>query len=168
MQGTVTKINNFDKLRTFDYANFCIGNLVQTTEQGRAMIDYPGNPSGPIEARSVLAELPKGYSKRNKNLPVLLVFENGDPASPIIVGIIHDTLFPKTSTEEMTLPIERPRDSLIDGNKIVLYAKQEIVLHCGKSSIILRRDGKVVVKGIQITSRASRAHKIKGSTVNIN
>lgn len=168
MQGTVTKFKILDKSRTFDHANFCVGKLVQITTQGRAMVDYPGNPSGPIEARSVVDEPPKDHNNREKNLPVLLVFENGDPVSPIIVGIIHDTLFQATSSEEITLPIERPRDSIIDGKKIILDAKQEIILRCGKSSVILRKDGKVVVKGIQITSRASGTHKIRGSSININ
>lgn len=168
MQATVAKFKNIDKSRTFDHTNFCVGQLVQITEQGRAIVDYPGNPSGPIEARSVIAGPNKDHSNGEKNFPVLLVFENGDPTSPIIVGIIIETLYPASTSEEMTLPIERPRDSIIDGNKIILDAKQEIILRCGKSSVILRKDGKVTVKGIKITSRASRTNKIKGASVNIN
>lgn len=168
MQGTVAKFKNFDKSRTFDQANFCAGRLVQITKQGRALVDYPGNQLGPIEARSVVAEFPKDRRNREKNLPVLLVFENGNPASPIIVGIIRDTLYSVTSSEEITLPVKRPGDGTIDGKKIIIDAKQEIVLRCGKSSVILRKDGKILVKGINITSRASRTHKIKGSSININ
>ncbi|MCC6418741.1 MAG: hypothetical protein IT429_10940, partial [Gemmataceae bacterium] len=47
-------------------------------------------------------------------------------------------------------------------------AKEEIVLRCGKSSITLRKDGKVVVLGAEVVSRASGTNKIKGAAVRIN
>lgn len=87
---------------------------------------------------------------------------------PIIVGFIHDTLHPKPRSEEVTLSVERPRHAILDGKKIALDAKEEIVLQCGKSSITLKNDGKVVVKGTRIISRASATNKIKGASVRIN
>jgi hypothetical protein len=123
---------------------------------------------GPIEARSVIDVPPRSDYHDQRGIPVLLIFEHENPALPIIVGIIHDTLYSPVPTEEGTLTVERPRDAVIDGRKIVFDAKEEIMLRCGRSSVILRKDGKIVVKGTQIVSRASGTQKIKGASVRIN
>jgi len=52
----------------------------------------------------------------------------------------------------------------------VLHIKADdgLVIECGKSSIILTKDGKVQIKGNDLLSRANRMNKIKGAGVNIN
>lgn len=59
-------------------------------------------------------------------------------------------------------------DARVDGRRVVLHADDEILLECGASSILLRKDGKIIVKGAQIVSRASGRHKIRGASVQIN
>ena len=56
----------------------------------------------------------------------------------------------------------------LDKKRLELEASDEIRLTCGKSSLLLRRDGTVIIKGVTITSRASQTNKIRGATVNIN
>jgi len=53
-------------------------------------------------------------------------------------------------------------------DKIIINANERIELRCGKSSMILDKEGRVVVKGTNITNRASGCNKIKGGTVQIN
>ena len=132
-------------------------------------MDYPGNPFGSIAARSLIATSLQqdGDGEKSLSFSVLLVFENGDPALPIIVGILHDTLYPPALTKTKTFSMER-HDIIVDGRKMVFDAKEEIVLRCGKSSIMLKKDGKVIVKGSQIVSRSSGTNKIKGASVRIN
>lgn len=48
------------------------------------------------------------------------------------------------------------------------YAKAKIELRCGKSSLTMDREGKVIIKGAQLVSRASGVNKIKGAAVKIN
>lgn len=168
MQSAVIKLSDPNNLRSTEVISFSVGEIVKLTDEGHAVVDYPGNPMGPIEARSVIGSSPQQNSEREETYPVLLVFENGDPALPIIVGIIRDSLYPLIPSGEMTLPIERPQDGIVDGRKVVLDAKEEIVLRCGKSSVTLRKDGKIVVRGAQIVSRASGINKIKGSAVRLN
>ena len=52
----------------------------------------------------------------------------------------------------------------------VLHIKADdgLVIECGKSSIILTKDGKVQIKGNDLLSRARGMNKIKGAGVNIN
>lgn len=43
-----------------------------------------------------------------------------------------------------------------------------LVLRCGKASISLREDGKVVIRGTEIVTIASRSNRVKGGSVEIN
>ncbi len=87
----------------------------------------------------------------------------------IIVGLISDTLW---STQNLEASFETVQDSSLDvkadGRSVIINAEKEIVLRCGRSSIELKRDGKVVVKGMRVTTRAAKSNKIKGASVNIN
>lgn len=59
-------------------------------------------------------------------------------------------------------------DTKEDFREIKFNATEKIELRCGQSSLLMNKDGKIVVKGSSITSRASGPQKIKGATVNIN
>ena len=168
MPSVITELFDLSKSRTAEAGSFCVGQIVRITEDGKALVDYPGNPIGPLVARSVLSASPKPASDQKEAVPVMLVFENGDPLLPIIVGILHDTLFPPSSKDELTVSTKRPHDIILDGEKLIFDAKKEIVLRCGKGSITLTKDGTIVLKGAQLLSRASGANKIKGSTISIN
>jgi uncharacterized protein (DUF2345 family) len=66
-------------------------------------------------------------------------------------------------------PIGRnPVDAVIDNDRIVLDAKREIVLKCGKGSITINKDGKIVILGTNLISRSRGRNKIKGASVSIN
>jgi hypothetical protein len=164
----MTEITLRNKLRASGAANLCVGVIVQVTKQGRALVDYPGNRTGPIEARSIVTALAKHESRSHESRPVLLVFENGDRSLPIIVGFVHDTLYPPTPRDEVALTTEQLHEIIIDGKKVVFDAREEITLRCGKSSVTLRKDGKVVIKGTHLVSRSSGLNKIKGASVAIN
>ena len=42
------------------------------------------------------------------------------------------------------------------------------MLRCGKASITLTREGKVLIKGAYLSSRSSGVNRIKGGSVQIN
>jgi hypothetical protein len=168
MHSALADLLSLNTLQPSEAKSFHVGQLVRVTAEGRALVDYPDNLMGPIEARSIIELKPTHVNLDESSLPVLLVFENGDPTLPIVIGIVRDTLYPPAPLEEATISVERPRDVVLDGRTIALDAKEEIVLRCGKSSITLRKDGKIVVKGTQLVSRSSGSNKIKGATVSIN
>jgi hypothetical protein len=163
MAGTVKKLLDFRNTNTSAPNDFCIGRIVRIEASGQVLVDFPGNPSSPVKAR-LIAGTPLGDSLED-NASVLLVFENGNPALPIILGIVHDTRNP---VREVALEVERPKDAIIDGEKIIFDAKDEIVLKCGESTVSLYKDGRIIIKGVQITSRASKVNKIKGAAILIN
>jgi hypothetical protein len=145
-----------------------VGLLVRIDEKGRAWVDYPGCEKGPVQARVVASHwLPETHPK-DQGASVLLVFENHDLSLPIIVGKVEDKILVSKKEKTALLPIRRPKNALIDGVTVTLDAYDEIQLRCGKSSITLTKNGKVVVKGIEVVSRGTRVNKIKGGAVQIN
>ena len=68
-----------------------IGSIVEFTPGRRAVVDFPGNPFGPQVARSVSAmTAPRLVRARDAGWPILLVFEDNDPARPVIVEVVSD------------------------------------------------------------------------------
>ena len=168
MQGVVRQLTELTRVQASEIGGFCVGHIVHISKKGRALVDYAGNPVGPVEARSVIDGASDHDNHSQKNIPVLLVFENGDPMLPIIVGIVRETFYLPISLEETDLSVKPPREAILDGRKVSLDAKEKIVLRCGKSSVTLRKDGKIIVKGTQIVSQASGTNKIKGASIRIN
>lgn len=168
MSGPVTQLKKMDDLQMAGTNSPCLGQIVHIDENGRAKIDYPGNSMGPLVARSII-DMPADRGGQKSAIPVLIIFENGDPFLPVIVGVVRDTLYHNEASKEVVFSPGKPKpDVAVDGEKLIIDAKQEIVLRCGKSSITLKKDGKIVVRGTQITSRASAMNKIKGGAVSIN
>ena len=59
--------------------------------QGGPIVDFSGNPLGPQPARVVSSLTAAALSAAHEaNLPVLLVFEDDDPARPVVVDIVID------------------------------------------------------------------------------
>jgi len=55
-----------------------------------------------------------------------------------------------------------------DRDRVEIEAGSELVLKCGCGSVTMRKDGKVLTRGTDIVSRASRRNRIKGGSVEIN
>jgi uncharacterized protein DUF6484 len=148
----------------------CLGQIVEITRQGKVLVDFPGNPWGPVEARCIAA--PASEVPPPPRTPVLLWFEGGDRALPIVVGWVRDRLLPAAAQPEApnatAAPAAPSRDVTVDGRQVVIEGEREIVLRCGESSITLRRDGKILIKGTSLVSHASGSNKIKGAHVAIN
>jgi hypothetical protein len=56
----------------------------------------------------------------------------------------------------------------IDGSRLRIGARDEVVIQCGKASITLRRNGKVIIKGTQVESHSTGTNRIKGGQVRVN
>lgn len=158
------EINELFKPEVEQSAAPTIGRLVEIDVKGRALVDWKGNPNGPVLAATVVT-LPPSQAIAGRRL--LLLFENNNPGSPVIAGIVGESLVPNAD-QTVTLPVGTPDGAVIDGKKVRFDAKEEIQLVCGKSSILLRRDGKVVVKGRNILNRALETNKIKGGNISLN
>jgi Domain of unknown function (DUF6484) len=93
---------------------------------------------------------------------VLLAFELGDAARPIVVGVLRgDGIWPLE-----TPPAQVEVDA--DGQRMVVNAKEQLVLRCGKASITLTKSGKVLIEGTYVSSRSSGLQRLQGATIELN
>lgn len=141
------------KVRGLSAVGICFGKIVGITNDGRPMVDFPGNSIVGLVARAAVT-----CAKRPRvppaGIPVVLAFEDGDPAAPVVVGMITAIFCPPSAGE-----VEE---------ELVFEAGRQISLRCGKSVVTLRRDGKIVIRGAEVITRASGRNKIRGSSVEIN
>ena len=101
----------------------------------------------------------------------VVLFENGDRARPIVVGLIETLPPPQTAAtprEADLLPDAPFVEADVDGRRVRLTAQDEIVLQCGSASITLRRNGRVVVRGTYVETHSDGTNRIKGGQVQIN
>lgn len=135
-----------------------IGVLVGLDADGVACVDFPGCPvSGGVPARTT-AVLEASHQGRE----VALMFERGEPGRPIVMGLIQHP-----ASQEIMLG-GSPVQVEADGQRLQLTAREEIVLRCGQSSIVLTRAGKILIRGKYLLSRSSGANRIKGGSVQLN
>ena len=133
------------------------GRLVRIDNEGRLFVDFQGNPSGPVAAKLAVSETEiADLIDGAEGTEILLVFENNDIAQPIIIGRVRDCL-PSNGIE-----------IYIRGRRFIVDTDEEIELRCGEAKLRITRDGKVIVLGNDVLSRARRRNRIKGGTVNIN
>jgi len=119
-------------------------------------------PSGQVAlAQTVVAlsetELQQAVAARQA---VMLTFEDGDVDRPVILGL----LAPVPATRTTRALAGSPG---ID-DVVVIKGRSSLELRCGAASITLRQDGKVIVRGTSVISRATKENRISGGSVHFN
>ncbi|WP_218068070.1 DUF6484 domain-containing protein [Candidatus Thiosymbion oneisti] len=135
------------------YNGVVIGLLLGFHEDGAPLVAFPGNP----QETALKARATTRLEGTDVGREVALLFEGGDPRLPLVIGVIRH---PQRQTDTQT-----PFTADLDGERLVLSARQEIVLKCGKSSITLTRAGKILIRGAYLLSRSSGVNRIKGGSV---
>lgn len=134
------------------------GVLVGFDHDGEALVDFPDNPYGaPVAAISILA-----LTEKDLNREAILLFEDGAETIPILVGLRQKRADVKAQAAPPPLALE------YEGKRLVISAEQEVVLRCGKASILLKKDGSVRIRGTEIVSRATATNRVRGGNVQIN
>lgn len=136
-----------------------VGELVALTDEGRTpLVLWAGQPcKAALRARTVV-DLHGAHVGR----PVVLMFEREDPTQPIVMGVLQgDAGWP--------LP-DRPGQMEIsgDGQRMVVSAREQLVLRCGQASITLTKSGKVLISGTYLCNDSSGVNRIKGGSVLVN
>lgn len=136
-----------------------VGELIALTDEGRTpLIRYAGQPgSAALRARSVV-----DLHGAHIGQAVVLQFQDGDPLRPLVMGVLR----PAGGWPLGDAPAEVEVDA--DGERMIIAARQQLVLRCGKASITLTRSGKVLIQGAYVSSRSSGVNRVKGGSVQLN
>lgn len=154
-----------------------IGTVDGFDELGYPLVTWPETPyADPIVALSTTEIRPDDLGRQ-----VALLFADGDPERPVAIGMIRQPLDhivdatekrdrngSASTVDSNQLDRPTPAEALVDGERVLIDGKKEIVLTCGKASITLTRAGKVVIRGEYVVSRSSGANRIKGGSIQLN
>ena len=135
-----------------------VGELIGLTDDGRTpLVVFPGQSgSAAIQARTVL-DLHSAHVGRQ----VVLVFEGADPGKPIIMGLVREDLSARPR-QPGHVKVDR------DGERMIVSAKTQLVLRCGKASITLTEAGKILIEGTYVSSRSTGVNRLKGGSIHLN
>ncbi|RWP00945.1 MAG: hypothetical protein EOQ98_08000 [Mesorhizobium sp.] len=127
-------------------------------DQGKPLVVFPGNPEETALPARSLTEL----SSDMIGSEVALLFENADPLRPLIVGRIVEP-----GKRHKIEPVSEPH-VVRDGETVKITASERLELRCGKSVIIMEKDGHLTIRGTYLVSHASASNHIRGGSVNLN
>ncbi|WP_020405913.1 DUF6484 domain-containing protein [Hahella ganghwensis] len=154
------------------------------TDQGSGLlvgwivdIDTDGNPrvawdeASSQNPQAALATVP--VSNEDAGRDIAISFARNAGGQPIIVGFLYSRLdqsVAHTQALGATIDIssqEQPKVSY-NGKDLEIQAEGSITLRCGKSRLTLNKDGKILLQGEQILSRARGSQRIKGGSIQLN
>lgn len=142
-----------------------IGRVV-SSEGGRVTVQVEGVGAVGARVAAGLDDAALAQAARSGGEAVLL-FERGDPRRPVLVALLRS----ESPLLDAVLAGPLPREekvARVDGRRVEIEGKDEVVLRCGKASLTLRRDGRVVLRGVNVVSQADAVQKIRGGKVEIN
>jgi hypothetical protein len=134
-----------------------VGTLIGFRDPYAPLVIYPGQPGTAAVTARASVDLHAGHIGHE----VVLVFEDGDPAKPIVTGRIRvASAWPATGAPQV--------DVDVDGRHLTVTATDQLVLRCGKASITLTAAGKVLIQGAYVSHRSSGVMRIKGGSIQLN
>jgi len=131
-----------------------LASVIELTEHGDVGVVVPGDP--PLRLRcDVLHTADRPTLTLSLGARVLVLLPAAGEDRGTVLGIVapYETPLP--------LPGGAPAE-------LRLEARERLEIRCGESALTMDAEGRVLVKGKDIVTRAKRTQKIRGGTVHIN
>ena len=159
IEREVTQVSRKVSSESIMQTGIIVGELIGMTNESRTpLVCYPGQPgSAALQARTTIDLHGKHIGQQ-----VVLMFEANEPTKPIIMGVLQDAKGWPLDQRPAQVEVDA------DGERMIVSAKEQLVLRCGKASITLTKAGKVIIKGSYVLSRSSGVNRIKGGSVQLN
>ena len=161
----------FDEASSKPQNELVIGLISSINHTGQPVVSYVCDGTHYEKEAMITSVVTASYVDRE----AALMFVNGNPDSPIIVGVLKKPL--DQAIETFQLQNHEPEENTeadsqdewsVDGKRVVISGKEEVVLKCGASSITLTKSGKILIRGKYLVSRSSGVNKILGGSVQVN
>jgi len=94
----------------------------------------------------------------------VLIVEDGPTTMPVLIGMAPPPKEAKLDREASKRVVQAD----VDGRRVQIEAQDEIVFRCGKASVTLRRNGRVVIKGTYLETHSQGTNRVKGAQVRVN
>lgn len=132
-----------------------MGTLAQCGN-GNTMVDIPSLGLSAVAAKSLVPVVEQDMGRQ-----VVLGFEAGHAQRPIVLGFLN-TPRPAAQVRGTEVFVESA------AGRVVVQAEDELELRCGDAVILMQSDGRITLRGRNITSHASAGQRIRGGSVQIN
>lgn len=146
-----------------------LAHIVGFDADGNPLVSFDQNESEPSHAMSTISLHP-GHLGRQ----VATMFIAGTDKL-VIIGLMKSSL---DTVLESTIESQEAEENLsisdveqaasVDGKRVLIEGKEEIVLKCGDSSITLTKSGKILIRGKYLLNRSSGVNRIMGGSVQVN
>jgi hypothetical protein len=140
------------------------GRVLAVEPDGRVRVQL-----GPAPGEQHLCEVVRTSVERivfEPGAEVLIACDDGLGSRGVVLGVVGPVEATANSPGATEAPAGQPLR--LQGGDIVIDAGEELTLRCGEASIRITRDGKIVIRGEHILSRAKGTQRIKGGSVAIN
>jgi hypothetical protein len=141
------------------------GTIVLIDERGRVFVtwDTCEKPVAAVLADGI--DLARARTAMSTKREGILAFEEGEIRRPILLGFVASESLSEAAAGKAPATVV---EADVDGRRVRVIAQDEIVLECGKASITMRRNGKVIVRGTHVETNSDGTNRIKGGQVKIN
>ena len=145
-----------------------VGEIIEISGDGVAILEVPGI-ARPVAAKTVVQfNNDSGTAESLVGQQVVVIIQEQPAQDVIILGLVNDAIMINGCADVRSDEISTKSTKTVKGQRVEIEARDELQLKCGKSTIVLRSDGAVIVKGENISSRAKRHNKLKGAQISIN
>jgi hypothetical protein len=127
--------------------------VIEISPAGRVSVETPGDPPAEFWC-DVLQTGSSAGLELKPGMVVLVVMPTTEDGAGCVLGAVG--------------PYCPPAKPAATPERTIVRAEKELVLECGESSLTMTAEGKVLLKGVDVTSRARRSQRIRGGSVHIN
>jgi hypothetical protein len=148
--------------RSDDPGQVLTGRLEGVDDEGRVFFRAEGAAEPvAVEIGLLLPDRALVHAARGRERA--LVVRTADPQPRwVLVGLVRERVSETAAGGPGELQV------VLDGETVRLTAERQIELKCGDASLLLRKDGRVVLSGNYLLSNSRGPIKIKGATIALN
>lgn len=146
-------------------AELVLGTIAKVGSNHGVWIDYPDNPyQSPLAAICATSVVAADVGRE-----VVLAFVQGDPAQPILMGLLrrHGTRN-QAEARAAVHAITPAISATTEASHVCVEAAEAMTLKCGQASLTLNKDGRVIVRGTNVATYAEGTLRLRGSVVELN
>ena len=143
-------------------AGFLDGHLAGLDSEGRPLFLPEGSTGDPFPV-AIGIPVSDGTIVKSSRLGRRALVARVQDGAHVLVGFLRE----RVDTRALAAgPGEL--EVIVDGETLSLRAERQIELRCGKSSLLLRADGRVVLSGTYVVSTSRGPNKVRGATISLN